>query len=205
MKVIAFNGSPHTDGAVAKSLSIMKDELQSAGINIETLQVGGKLIHGCVACGKCKTNKRCAIDGDFVNPALDKLKDADGLILGSPTYYGSIAGTFKSFLDRLFFVGTGMQYKVGASVVSLRRSGGISTFHQLNNYFTLAQMVITPSMYWDVIHGNNFGEIAKDEEGTQIMQVQGRNMAWLLKSLAAAKKDVPLPVLPERKWTNFIR
>jgi multimeric flavodoxin WrbA len=126
------------------------------------------------------------------------------VILGSPVYYGGVAGTFKSFLDRLFFPGPDMRYKVGATVVSLRRTGGIATFHQLNNYLNLAQMIITPGVYWEVIHGNNLEEMVQDIEGLQIMEVQGRNMAWLLKSLAAGKKEFPPPDPVERKRTNFI-
>jgi multimeric flavodoxin WrbA len=156
-------------------------------------------------CRKCRSLKRCAIEGDQVNYCFEKIQVADGLILGSPVYYGGVAGTFKSFLDRLFFPGPDMKYKVGATVVSLRRSGGISTFHQLNNYFNLTQMIITPGVYWDVIHGNNQKELAEDEEGLQIMEIQGRNMAWLIKTLAAGKKEIPPPLPLQRKRTNFIR
>jgi multimeric flavodoxin WrbA len=132
------------------------------------------------------------------------MEAADGVILGTPVYYGSIAGTFKSFLDRLFFSGVDMKFKAGAAVVSLRRSGGIGTFHQINNYFNLAQIVITPGVYWDVIHGNTPEELNGDEEGTQIMEIQGRNMAWLIKTLDAGKKSVPAPQPVRRKRTNFI-
>jgi multimeric flavodoxin WrbA len=133
------------------------------------------------------------------------MQAVDGIILGSPVYYGGVAGTFKSFLDRLFFSAPDMKFKVGATVVSLRRSGGITTFHQLNNYFNLARMIITPGIYWDIIHGNDAEEVMKDEEGLQIMEVQGRNMAWLIKTLAAGRKEISLPPSAKRKWTNFIR
>ena len=205
MKVIAFNGSPNKDGVVAKGISIITGELSKEGIETECIHVGDKNIHGCMDCRKCRELKRCAISGDVVNEAFEKIQAADGVILGSPVYYGGVAGTFKCFLDRLFFPGPAMQFKVGATVVSLRRTGGITTFHQLNNYFNLARMIITPGIYWDIIHGNSAEEVMEDEEGLQIMEVQGRNMAWLLKTLAAGRKEVPLPLSVERIRTNFIR
>ena len=204
MNVIAFNGSPHRDGVVARGISVMKGELEKERISVEVIHVGDKNIHGCIACRKCKKLGSCVLNGDIVNECFEKLKSADGVILGSPVYYGGIAGTFKSFLDRLFFPGPDMKYKVGATVVSLRRTGGVSVFHQLNNYLNLAQIVITPGIYWDVIHGNSPEELLEDEEGLQIMEIQGRNMAWLLKTLALGKKEIPLPLQPERKRTNFI-
>ena len=205
MKVIAFNGSPHNDGVIAKGISIMAGELAREGIETEICHVGAQHIRGCMDCRQCRELKRCAISGDAVNEAFEKMQAADGVILGSPVYYGGVAGTFKSFLDRLFFPGPNMQFKAGASIVSLRRTGGIATFHQLNNYFNLARMIITPGFYWDVIHGNNAKELMEDEEGLQIMEVQGRNMAWLIKTLAKGKNEIPLPApLTERKRTNFI-
>ena len=204
MKVIAFNGSPHNEGVVATGISVMKRELEKEGITVETVHVGDKSIHGCIDCRKCRDLGRCAIEGDLVNECFEKLKSADGVILGCPVYYGGVAGTFKCFLDRLFFPGPDMKYKVGATVVSLRRTGGITTFHQLNNYLNLAQMVIAPGVYWEVIHGNNPKELSEDEEGLQIMEIQGRNMAWLLKALAAGKREIPPPAPLERKRTNFI-
>ena len=204
MNVVAFNGSPHNDGVVAKGISVMKAELEKGGISVEVVHVGDKSIHGCVDCRKCKTLGRCVIGGDPVNECFEKIKAADGVILGSPVYYGGVAGTFKSFLDRLFFPGPDLKYKVGATVVSLRRSGGIAAFYQLNNYLTLAQIIITPGVYWEVIHGNTAEELAQDEEGLQLMEIQGRNMAWLLKALAAGKREIPPPAPLERKRTNFI-
>ena len=204
MNVIAFNGSPHHDGVIARGISIMKGELEKEGISVEVVQVGGKNIHGCIDCRKCKTLGHCAIGGDMVDECFVKLQSADGVILGCPVYYGGVAGTFKCFLDRLFFPGPDLSYKVGATVVSLRRTGGIATFHQLNNYLNLAQVIITPGVYWNVMHGNNADEALGDEEGLQIMEIQGRNMAWLLKALAAGKKEVEPPRPLERKRTNFI-
>jgi multimeric flavodoxin WrbA len=155
-------------------------------------------------CRKCNELKRCAIEGDAVNECLEKLKSADGLILGSPVYYGGVAGTFKCFLDRLFLAGPDLRFKAGAIVVAVRRTGGISAFHQLNNYFNLAQIILTPGVYWDVIHGRGPDEQAQDQEGMQIMEVQARNMAWLLKTVALGKKEIAIPHAEERIKTNFI-
>jgi multimeric flavodoxin WrbA len=205
MQVVAFNGSPHREGVVCHGLLAMREELEREGIGMEIVQVGGELIQGCLDCGGCRQPPfKCVIDDDLVNVCREKINAADGLILGSPVYYGGVAGTFKSFLDRLFFPGTRMRYKVGTVVVSLRRSGGISTFHQLNNYLNLSQMIITPSVYWGVIHGNTPRELEEDREGLQIMRTTGRNMAWLMKALAAGRKAAAPPEELKREWTNFI-
>jgi multimeric flavodoxin WrbA len=204
MKVIAFNGSPHNDGVVARGISVIKGELEKEGISTEVVHVGDKNVQGCLGCRKCIALGHCAISDDPVNECFDKMRAADGVILGSPVYFGGVAGTFKSFLDRLFFLRPDMKFKVGATVVSLRRTGGIATYHQLNNYLTLAQIIITPGVYWGVIHGQTQEELSEDEEGLQIMEIQGRNMAWLLKTLEAGKKEIKPPLQPERKRTNFI-
>jgi multimeric flavodoxin WrbA len=204
MKVIAFNGSPHEDGVIHKGLSVLAGELEKDGIDVEIVHVGNQKIRGCIDCRKCRQSGRCVFDDDLVNRCVEKLSGADGIVLGSPTYYGGIAGTFKSFLDRLFFPGPDLRYKVGAVVASLRRSGGIGVFHQLNNYLNLAQVIITPGVYWNVIHGNTAEEVLEDEEGLQIMAVTGRNMAWLLKTIAVGKEQIPCPVSEPRKRTNFI-
>jgi multimeric flavodoxin WrbA len=205
MKVIAFNGSPNSNGVSAHGISIMAAELNKEGIETEIIQIGNLKIQGCLACHKCRELGHCVISTDPVNECFNKIQKADGIILASPVYYGGIAGTFKSFLDRLFFPCPNMNYKLGASVVSVRRAGGISVFQQLNNYFNLAQMIITPGVYWDVIHGDDAGELSDDKEGLCIMETQGKNMAWLLKCIAAGKKETPLPQIPQRVFTNFIR
>ncbi|MDR2078324.1 MAG: flavodoxin family protein [Treponema sp.] len=205
MKVIAFNGSPKRDGVVKKGLEIMAGELEKEGIATEIVEVGGEAIRGCVDCRKCRELGRCVFNDDMVNGCAEKAKAADGVILGSPVYYGGIAGTMKSFLDRLFFPGLRLDGKAGVAVASLRRSGGVDTFHQLNNYLHLGRAVIVPTIYWSVIHGESPGELAQDLEGLQIMEAEGRNMAWLLKALALGKRE--LPPLPElrRVYTNFVR
>ena len=205
MNVIALNGSPHHDGGVASGISVMKRELEKEDISVEIIHVGNLNIHGCLDCRKCQGLGKCVIDGDPVNECRGRLLSADGIILGSPVYYGGIAGNFKCFLDRLFFPGLDMPYKVGAVVTSVRRTGGIATFQQLNNYLNLAQIIITPGIYWSVIHGRTQEELTRDKEGVQIMETQGRNMAWLLKTLAAGKKEIPLPDQQKKVRTNFIR
>ncbi len=202
MKVIAFNGSPHPDGVTASALATVAAELKSAGIEVETVQVGKESIRGCTGCNGCRKTGRCVIADDIVNDCRDRVAAASGVILASPTYYAGIAGTMKSFLDRLFYAGVDLRYKAGAAVVSVRRSGGVPAFHQLNNYLNLAQAVIVPSFYWNVAHGASGSGIAEDGEGVAIMENLGRNMAWLLRALENAP-DRPQPV--KRVWTNFVR
>ena len=206
MKVLAINGSPHPQGTTSTGLGLVASELVQQGIEIEIVQVGHQAIHGCAACGQCARPgvKGCVLTDDPVNACIDKMREADGLLLACPVYYGGIAGTMKCFLDRFFYAGGHTRHKVGAAFACLRRSGGIEAYHQLNNYLTLGQMVITPAQYWNVVHGNG-QELLQDGEGVQILQTVGRNMAWLLKSLEAGGKTVPLPTPPARVRTNFIR
>ncbi|KYZ75527.1 FMN reductase [Anaerosporomusa subterranea] len=211
MKVVAFNGSPRKDGNTGFALNTVGEELKKAGIEFTVIHVGNKTIRGCAACGGCVTNQneRCVIANDEVNDWIQKMKEADGILLGAPVHYAGIPGTMKSFLDRAFFAATVngpmMRNKVGAAVVAVRRSGGVATFDSLNHYLMYAEMIMPTSNYWNVTHGLQPGEAIKDEEGSQIMRVLGKNMAWLLKVLAAGKDHVE-PVLPEAKiLTNFVR
>ena len=211
MKVIAINGSPKKEGNTYQAIKLVEEELKNQGIELEIIHVGNKLIRGCLACGMCDKNKdeKCVIKGDDVNLWIQKMRDADGIILSSPVYFAAISGTMKSFLDRAFYVsgvnGNLFRHKVGASVVAARRSGGIPTFDQLNHFLNYSEMVIATSNYWSVIHGTSPGDALEDEEGTQIMRVLGQNMAWLLKSLQHSRKAFPAPAKVEKKWTNFIR
>jgi multimeric flavodoxin WrbA len=205
MKVIAFNGSPHKNGVINKGIETIAAELAAKGIETECVQVGGAAIHGCAACGTCRKTGRCVFNDDMVNGSIDKANEADGVILGSPTYYGGIAGAFKCFLDRLFYAGVKLAFKPAVVVASLRRSGGMAVTQQLSNYLNLAGAVIVPNVYWPVIHGNTAEEVLKDGEGMYVMQTAGRNMAWLLAALEAGKKAVPLPPTVPRVWTNFVR
>ena len=210
MKVIAVNGSPKADGNTYNSLQLVGDELQKEGIEFEIIHIGNKVIRGCIACGSCaKTLDERCIFTDEVNDALQKLKAADGILLGSPVHYAGVAGTMKSFLDRLFYVaganGNLFRHKVGATVVAVRRSGGVSTFDTLNHYINYAEMIMPGSNYWNVAHGRAPGEMLQDDEGVQVMRVLGKNMAWLLKALAASKEQVPASPREEKVYTNFIR
>ncbi|MEG6584245.1 flavodoxin family protein [Dendrosporobacter sp. 1207_IL3150] len=211
MKVIAFNGSPRKEGNTYHALKTIGDELEKSGIEFEVIHVGNKAVRGCLACMGCVKNQdeRCVISSDDVNSWIQKMKEADGILLGSPVYYSGIAGTMKSFLDRAFFVSSVnksmLRNKVGAAVVAVRRSGGVSTFDSLNHYIMYSEMVVPTANYWNVTHGMMPGEAAQDGEGNQIMRVLGKNMAWLLKVLEAGKPLVD-PIPPEQKeLTNFIR
>ncbi len=210
MKVIAFNGSPRKDGNTQYSLEIVGNEIVNAGIEYEIVLVGNKNIRSCLECGQCRKNKdeRCVMS-DEVNDWVQKMKLADGILLGSPVHYAGISGSMKSFLDRAFYVAGNNDYllrsKVGAAVVALRRSGGISAFDALNHYFLYSGMIISTSNYRNIIHGREQGEAAKDAEGTQIMRVLGKNMAWLLKVLEAGKASINSVPLEAKEYTNFIR
>ncbi|QEY33830.1 flavodoxin family protein [Caproiciproducens galactitolivorans] len=204
MKVLAINGSPHEQGCTYTAIRLVADELEKQGIETEIVQVGKLPVRSCIGCRACKEGKRCVFD-DIVNECIDKSKDADGILLGSPVYYSGIAGSMKCFLDRFFYAGPYLHYKVGAAVVSARRAGTVETFQQLNNYFNLRNIVIAPSHYWNEVHGSNAEDVMKDEEGVQIMRTLGRNMAWLLKMMEYGKNAVPLPEQEEVIHTNFIR
>lgn len=211
MKVIAFNGSPNKEGNTYHGIKIVLEELEKEGIETEIIHVGNKSIRGCIACRKCSQNKngKCIIATDPVNEWIEKMKAADGIIIGSPVHYSAIAGTMKSFLDRAFRVAEAnynlLRYKVGTSVVAVRRSGGIPTFNQLNNYINHSEMFIPTSNYWNVINGTKPGDALLDEEGVQIMRVLGKNMAWLMKLIENGEKSLPKPEMEEKIFTNFIR
>ncbi len=211
MKVVAFNGSPKKAGNTYNAIRTVAAELEKEGIEVEIVHVGNKVIRGCIACGGCSRNQneRCVIDKDEVNEWIQKMKEADGIILGSPVYYSAIAGTMKSFLDRAFYVASvngGMfRHKIGASVVAVRRSGGIPVFDQLNNFINYSEMIMPTSNYWNVAYGAAPGEVTQDEEGMQIMRVLGKNMSWLMKVVEAGKSQVKENEKEDKVFTNFIR
>lgn len=211
MKVIAFNGSPKSKGNTYNAIRIVTDELEKAGIEVEIIHVGNKLIRGCMACGECakNQNEQCIMRNDEVNSWIQKMKEADGILLGSPVHYAGIGGTMKSFLDRAFYVASvnrGMfRHKVGASIVADRRSGGVSTFDQLNHFLNYSEMIIPASNYWNVSYGTEPAEVLKDTEGTQIMRVLGKNMAWLLNVMDKGKEKVDEITPEEKVFMNFIR
>jgi len=211
MKVVAFNGSPKPKGNTYHALKLVTDELEKQGIETEIIAVGNHKISGCMACNKCIKNRdeQCSMKTDPVNEWIQKMKAADGILLGSPVHYASIAGNMKSFLDRAFYV-TGvnksmLRHKVGASVVAVRRSGGLPAFDEMNNYLMYAEMMIPTSNYWNVIHGMTPGEVLNDPEGVQIMQVLGRNMAYLMKLMEYGKGKIEAPEKARKVLTNFIR
>ena len=211
MKVVAFNGSPRKKGNTAGSLNTVLGELAAAGIETEMVHVGREKVHGCRSCFACvkKMNERCSMEDDPVNDWIQKMKSADGILLGSPVYFSGVAGTMKSFLDRAFFVisvNNGLlRHKVGASVVAVRRSGGLPTMNSLNHYIVYSEMIMPCSNYWNVAHGMNPGEVDQDPEGKQIMELLGRNMAWLLKVMEIGRKEIPAPAPVAKVMTNFVR
>lgn len=211
MKVIGFNGSARKNGNTAGSLSTVFAELEKAGIDTELIHVGKEKVRGCIACYGCVKNQdeACTLKDDPVNEWIQKMKAADGILLGSPVYFSGVAGTMKSFLDRAFFVssvnGGLFRHKVGAAVAAVRRSGGVPTVDTLNHYINYSEMVMPSSNYWNVAHGMNPGEMAQDGEGKQIMEILGRNMAWIMKVIEAGKEQLPAPEALPKTMTNFIR
>lgn len=206
MRIILVNGSPNKKGCTYTALQEAAKTLESEGIETEIFQLGNKPISGCIACRKCTESKRCAIS-DRVNEFLDAAENADGFMFGSPVHYASAGGAIISFMDRVFYAGSGSFYlKPAAAVVSARRGGTTATFDQLNKYFTISQMPVISSQYWNMVHGSSPEDVKKDLEGLQIMRTLGRNMAWFLKCKeAAVKAGVPFPEREQKIYTNFIR
>ena len=204
MKVLMLNGSPTANGCTYTALSEVAKVLNENGVETEILHVGHLQIRGCINCGKCSELGKCVFD-DIVNEVAVKLAEADGLVIGSPVYYASANGTLSALLDRLFFSNrTDLSMKVGACVVSARRGGCSSTFDQLNKYFTISGMPVAPSQYWNSVHGFTPDDVRKDEEGLQVMRALGRNMAFLIRSIALGKEQFGLPQKEKRLWTHFI-
>ena len=206
MNVLLINGSPHKNGCTFTALNEAARQLNQQGIETTVFHIGNRPIHGCTACGGCERTGRCVLAGDSVNTCADLLKKADGLIVGSPVYYAAPNGSLCALLDRMFFSGSDeFAYKPAAAVVSCRRGGATAAFDRLNKYFTISSMPVVSSQYWNMVHGNTPDEVRQDHEGMQIMRTLGRNMAWLLKCIEAAKDVVPYPEKEPRQSTNFIR
>jgi multimeric flavodoxin WrbA len=191
LKVVAFNGSARKDGNTAILIRRVLSVLESEGVETELIQMTGQQIHGCTACGTCKKiqNKQCKIVNDNVNSYIERMAAADGIILGSPTYFSMMTSEMKALIDRAGFVsranGDMFKYKVGAAVVAVRRAGGIPTFDAINHFFLISQMIIPGSSYWNIGIGLAKGDVEKDEEGLKTMDDLGRNMVWLLKKMKA--------------------
>ena len=206
MKVLLINGSPKEKGNTAFALEQMAEVFAEQGIETEMIHVGNQLIKGCQGCGTCYKLGKCVID-DMVNETALKLADADGMVVGSPVYYASPNGTLLSFLDRLFY-STGKinkRMKVGASVVCARRGGTTASMDVLNKYFTISEMPLASSTYWNIIHGAKPGDAQQDAEGIRTVRNLARNMAYMMKAFAIARDAVALPENEPKVFTNFIR
>lgn len=189
MKVVAFNGSARKDGNTAILIRKVFVELEAEGIETELFQLAGKPIKGCIACAKCYKNKdkRCAVDNDVMNECIEKMVEADGIILGSPTYFADVSTEMKALIDRAGFVARAnsdmFRRKPGAAVVAVRRAGALHVFDSINHFFLISQMIVPGSFYWNVGIGLNPGDVEQDSEGLETMEILGKNMAWLLKKI----------------------
>jgi multimeric flavodoxin WrbA len=210
MKVLLVNGSPHKEGCTYTALTEVAKTLNEEGIDTDIFWIDIKPLAGCIACKKCAKTGLCAFD-DRVNDFLDIAKDADGFIFGSPVHYAAASGAIASFMDRVFYANlqSGKQsfyLKPAAAVISARRAGTTATFDQLNKYFTISEMPIISSCYWNMVHGAKPEDVEKDLEGLQTMRILARNMAFFLKCKETGiKTGVPLPIREEKIFTNFIR
>jgi len=205
MKVLMINGSPRVGGNTAVALREMEQIFKAEGIETETVQVGNKDVRGCIACLSCYEKGKCVFD-DIVNETAPKLEACDGLVIASPVYYASANGTLISFLDRLFYSSPfDKSMKVGASVAVARRGGLSATFDELNKYFTISNMPIASSQYWNSVHGREAGEASQDAEGLQTMRTLARNMSFLIKSIALGREKYGLPEKEPFQRTDFIR
>lgn len=211
MKVLLVNGGPHNEGCTYTALTEVATTLNSEGIETEIFWVGNKPIGGCIACKKCKELGKCVFE-DVVNEFVEKAKDADGFVFGSPVHYAGATGAITSFMDRVFYSASNggkndrFLFKPAATVISARRSGTTATYDQLNKYFGINQMPIISSRYWNMVHGATPEDVRKDEEGMQIMRILGRNMAYYLKCIEAGKgKGINPPEQEKVNFTNFIR
>ena len=202
MKVVLINGSPHRKGNTFIALSEVAGALEKEGVQTEIIQLGIKAVQGCIACNKCAELGHCVFQDTLYNQVREALQEADGIVVGSPVYYAGPTGALCALLDRVFYSCSELlAYKAGASVAVCRRGGASATFDRLNKYFTILNMPVVSSQYWNSVHGMRPGEATEDAEGLQTMRMLGRNMAWLLKGVK--REERPEPEL--RVMTNFIR
>lgn len=210
MKVLLINGSPHKNGCTFTALSEVEKTLNEEGVETRIFHIGPKAIAGCIGCRKCKEIKKCVFN-DAVNECSELLDGFDGFVFGSPVYYAAANGAMSAFMDRLFYSemcsGKNRFYmKPAAAVVSARRAGTTAALDELNKYFSISQMPIVTSRYWNMVHGNSPEEVKQDLEGMQIMRILGRNMAYMLKCLkSGAEAGIPMPKMEKTVMTNFIR
>ncbi len=201
-KVLLINGSPHEAGCTFTALSEVAKALEACGVHSEIVWIGRGAVHGCIACRACRELGRCVFDDDACNAIAQKLRESDGVVIGSPVYYAGANGALCAVMDRVFYSsGARFDGKVGAAVVSCRRGGASATFDRLNKYFTISNMPIVSSQYWNSVHGNTPQEVLQDKEGLQTMRTLGRNMAWMLQAL----DGMPHPEREAKTPTNFIR
>lgn len=205
MKVLLINGSPREHGNTFRALSEVADTLNQQGVETEIISIGKKAVQGCIACGMCGREGRCTFRDDLYNKVMQSVRDGiDGLIVGSPVYYGGPNGSLCALLDRVFYsLGAYLRFKPGASVVVCRRGGATAAFDRLNKYFTIMSMPVVSSQYWNMVYGQTPGQVEQDEEGMQTMRTLGRNMAWVLKRLNTSEDGHPEQ--EPSVWTNFIR
>ena len=205
MKVLIINGSPRVHGNTSIAVDEVVKTFEAEGIETEIIQIGNKDVRGCIACGSCAESGKCVFD-DVVNELASKFEEAEGLIIASPVYYASANATLIACLDRLFYcTHFDKTMKVGASIVVARRGGCSATYDELNKYFTISGMPVASSQYWNSVHGGGKGDAKQDLEGLRTMRVLGKNMAFLMKSIALGKEKYGLPEEEQRVWTNFIR
>ncbi len=203
--VLLINGSPRDKGNTYLALSEVARVLGSEGIETRMVSIGKKAVQGCIACGMCGRTGKCTFADDTYYQIWRAVKDGiDGLVVGSPVYYGGPNGSLCALLDRVFYsLSADLQYKPAASVVVCRRGGASAAFDRLNKYFTITSMPVVSSQYWNIVYGQTPGQAAQDEEGMQTMRTLGRNMAWMIRRLNAP--DAGRPVAEQRVWTNFVR
>lgn len=206
-KVLLINGSGNAAGCTYTALSEVAGALEHEGIETEIIQLGKNPIRDCIGCGACRTMGKCVFDDDMINEIAEKAKAADGFVFGTPVYYAHPSGRVLSVLDRLFYSsGSAFAYKPGAAVASARRAGTTASLDAMNKYFTIANMPVVSSSYWNMVHGNSPEEVKQDLEGLQIMRGIGRNMAWILKCIEAGKTaGIDRPQGEQKIHTNFIR
>lgn len=207
MKILVINGSPHINGCTARALQEFERTLSENGVEYEHINIGNKDIRGCIACNYCMSHGKCVFN-DMVNEIAPKLAEADGIVIGTPIYWAGANGQALAFLDRLFYstiTTIDKTMKVGAAVISSRRAGSTSALDEINKYFTMNSMPVVSSTYWNEVHGATAEDVEKDLEGLQTMRNLGRNMAFLVKAIAAQKQADGTPEQEHQYFTNFIR